>query len=433
MGQKIRIYLFIAIAFLLGSISFLYTNFFNVLIITGIILNFSVAKKEVIASLKEKNLFLKLPLYFILYMGVHALILKLWGAEQVKYSYTIFESLLLYFIAIPLYICSVKDLLNKKILKYSLLAFVGGVIVFNLAAFFKLAGDNLFNEPIIAIKALSASRFGGNKEIFGGHVFVEPLGLYISLAIAIVFYLGIIARGILNKIKYLLPFSLLLFFLFLTETKSAFISCGLGLLPLLILVLKGYKIKYKLGILGILVGISILLIINAPESLKGRFDIAKVEIQNVLKGDFSEGGSIVPRVALYKENFNHFNEFGICGLGVAYTNTVKNWYLESEYRINSLTDPHNSFMYFWLIGGIAGLLFVLGIFILPIWQMYKNKQFTFIILSLWITLIVVNNTTVLLSLNDAKPVILFFLSLFYFGGGVFYRQEKESCIKLKND
>ena len=249
MTQKIRIYLFIAIAFLLGSVSFLYTNFFNIVIIIGIVLNFSVAKKEVIVNLREDNLFLKLPFYFILYMGVHALILKFWGDELVKYSYTIFESLLLYFIAIPLYVCSVKDVLNKKILNYSLLAFVGGVIIFNLASFFKLTGDNLFNEPIVAIKVISASRFGGNKEIFGGHVFLEPLGLCISLATVIVFYFAIIARGILNKFKYLLPFSLLLFFLFLTETKSAFISFGLGLLPLLVFFLKGYSMKYKLGVI----------------------------------------------------------------------------------------------------------------------------------------------------------------------------------------
>ncbi len=433
MTQKIRIYLFIAIAFLLGSVSFLYTNFFNIVIIIGIVLNFSVAKKEVIVNLREDNLFLKLPFYFILYMGVHALILKFWGDELVKYSYTIFESLLLYFIAIPLYVCSVKDVLNKKILNYSLLAFVGGVIIFNLASFFKLTGDNLFNEPIVAIKVISASRFGGNKEIFGGHVFLEPLGLCISLATVIVFYFAIIARGILNKFKYLLPFSLLLFFLFLTETKSAFISFGLGLLPLLVFFLKGYSMKYKLGVIVILVGVLMVLIVNAPESLKGRFNTTKDEIHHVLKGDLSQGGTIVPRVALYKENFNHFGEFGIFGLGVAYTNTVKKWYAESKYAVHGLTDPHNSFIYFWLIGGFAGLLFVLGIFFLPIWHMYRNRQFTFIVLSLWIVIVLVNNTTVLLSLNDSKPVILFFLSLLYWNSGVFKKQEDDSCLKLKND
>lgn len=415
MYKRLRIIFFVAVAFLLGCIAMLYVDFFNIMILGGIVFNLLIARKEVIANLRNESGYLKLPVFFLLYLGIHTLVLKLFGTGTVKYSYSVFESLLLYFIALPLYICSIKDLLNQATLKLGLLAFVCGVLVFNIALFIQLGGSDLLYEPLSAVKRIAASRFGTNKELWGSFVFLEPQALYINIAAMIVFYIAMISKKIYQKLGYIFIFLLFLFFLLLTETKSAFLSFSAGILILVVFLLKGRSLKYKLMSLGIVVGIVVLVAVLAPDSLKDRFRIAKTELCDVLSNDFEEGGTIVPRVTLYKVNFSHFNEFGWWGLGIAYTNTVKQWYSDSYAVISGLTDPHNSFVFFWLIGGLPGLVFVLGLFILPFWKMFKNKQFSFIMLAIGITLLIANNTTVLLSLNDSKPLILFFLSLFYWG------------------
>lgn len=423
---------FISIAFLLGSMAMLYTDLFNIFILVAILFNFFSARKEFVANLKSNNGFLKIPLFFFLYIGVHTLILKLFGTETVKYSYSIFESLFFYFIAIPLYVCSMKDTLNRALLKNGLLAFVGGVIIFNIFVFFQLTGEGLYHDPVAAISQLASSRYGANKEIFGGFVFLEPQALYINLAAIIIFYFGIMTRQACRRVGYILLFFLLFFFLMLTETKSAFVSFIAGFSVLVVFMLKGKTWKYKSGMTALMVGVMILLVVFAPASLKERFQVAGTELNNALNDNLSQGGTIVPRVALYKVNFNHFEEFGIWGLGVSYANTVKGWYSGTEYGISGLTDPHNSFMFYWLNGGIPGLLFVAGLFILPLWRMFRSRSFSFIVLSLWIVILLPNNTTVLLSLNDSKPLILFFLALLYWGNGEFRLWEEERIGMLKN-
>lgn len=425
MGKNIRYIFFIMIAFLLGSIAMMYVNLFNILILGGILLNFCIARKEFIANMRSSGLFLKLPLFILLYLGIHTLVLKVLGTGSVKYSYSIFEALLLYFLGIPLYICSVKDILDRMLLKYSLLAFVGGVMCFNLVAFFSLTGAALFQDPVVAISQLSASRFGGNKEILGNFVFLEPQALYISMAALIVFYFTMVSKLWKQRGICLLLFFILLFFLSLTETKSAFLAFSAGMIIMLVYFLKRRTLKYKLGVVGVVVVLAILSFIFVPASLKQRLQLAKTELNDVLNNDLKQGGTIVPRVALYKTNLSHLNEFGVWGLGVAYSNTVKQWYNDSVSVTNGLTDPHNSFMYFWLVGGIPGLLFVLGLFVLPLWRMFRNKQFSFFVLALWVAMLIVNNTTVLLSLNDSRPLILFFLSLLYWKGELFWQWEKK--------
>lgn len=432
MVDQLRKGIFIAVVSLLGSIATVYVNLFNVLVVVGILFNFFFVRKTFVSNLKKENVFLKIPLLFFLYMMLHTFWLKCFGQEMVTYSYSIFESLLFYFIAIPLYLFSNRDLLeNRKFLKILLSVFIIAVAIFNIAVFFRLTGYAFFQDPLLAVSRLAASRFGGNKEVFGGFIFLEPQSLYINLAAMIAYYYAILSHNLCHRIGYSFIFLLLVFFLILTETKSAYIAFIVGFLVMTFFLFKNRTSRFKWGYSAIFIGGIILLLMFTPESFRMRMKEAKTELNNTLNGHLTGGGTIMPRVALYKVNFSHFDEFGVWGLGVAYTNTVKKWYSEAVYGIGVLTDPHNSFVFFWLIGGIIGLIFALSLFVVPLWEMLRKRNFSFLVMTLWLMILIANNTTVLLSLNDSKPLILFFLTLFYLKSGEFKTFETEHFAILK--
>lgn len=426
MVKKIRSGVLVAIAFLLGAGAMLYVDWFNVIVIGGLLFNVIAARKDFLTNFKRPNVFIKLPLFFGGYLLFHTIALKLWGQEDVRYSYSVFESLGLYFVLLPLYLFSNRDLLeDSRLLKKLLLFFTIGVGILNVAIFFNLVGDSFFHQPLKAISDLAAGRFGGNKEVFGGFIFLEPQALYINIAAMFAFYWSLLTKNIFQRIGFILLFLLLLFFLLLTETKSAYIAFIAGACVMMFFFLRKKSWKARIGYAGMVLVCILIIGAVAPVSVKERMQQAKTELNNVMNNKLAGGGTIMPRVALYKVNFSHFEEFGIWGLGVAYTNTVKKWYKEADYGIGSLTDPHNSFVFFWLVGGLPGLLFVISLFVVPFWHMLKRKNFSYLVLALWLILLIANNTTVLLSLNDSKPLILFFLTLLYLKSEQFRHWEIE--------
>lgn len=416
----------ITIVFLLGSIATININLFNILIAIGILFNFSFVRKTFSNNLKKGNIFLKIPLLFCLYMSLHTLVLKYFGQETVAYRYSIFESLFFYFIAIPLYLFSNRDLLeNSKFLKALLSIFMIAVTIFNTTIFFQLAGYDFFQDPLMVINQIAANRFGGNKEVFGGFLFLEPQTLYINLAAIIAYYYAILSRKLYHQIGYIFIFLLLIFFLILTETKSAYIVFIIGFLAITFFLLKNKTPKFRWKYSVIFISCFTLLLLSTPESFRNRLKEAQNELNNTWKGNLSGGSTIMPRVALYKVNFTHLNEYGLWGLGVAYSNTIKKWYNEANYGIEKLTDPHNSFMFFWLTGGVIGLLFALSLFFLPLWEMLRKRKFSFLAIALWLMMFIANNTTVLLDLNDSKSLIIFFLTLLYLKSSEFKISETE--------
>jgi hypothetical protein len=68
----------------------------------------------------------------------------------------------------------------------------------------------------------------------------------------------------------------------------------------------------------------------------------------------------------------------------------------------------------WL--GIVGLCFILSWFFLPVIRMLRSKCYSFLALSIIVALFVDCQFEVQLVVNDALPVVVFFLALFY----VFY-------------
>lgn len=413
--------LFLLIAFFLGTWATVYTDIFNVFILLSLGINVFMNPKMFVVNLKKEKSYFLLPVVFLLYMGVHTLI---YPANGYKAAYGIFESLSLYFILLPLYVLSVKDILDTKLLKRGFFMFCTGTFLFNFFSIFALTGTSLFTSPHETLLCLYESRFGANKEIFGGHIFIEPQGLYLAVAAIISLFFMIGHKKRTYQIIYLIFFIAFVWFLSLTVTKGAILAFLVGLVVISIYSLKRLSIPRKcLYIIGI--AFILFMIVASTPVFHSRINQAQNELKLVEEGDLT-GSSIAPRLALLKLDLEHFDEYAIWGFGVYTHSIIKEWYVQSKYGLADLNDTHNSFFQYWLIGGIVGISFIISIFVLPIYRMIKVRRYSYLIMSVVIIFFVANNTCVLLILNDSKSLIMFFLSMFYFYGDNFVELECNS-------
>lgn len=420
--------LFLFVAFYLGCCAVLSIDVFNTLFIFSLLLNIGYNPKAMWQHILKEKVYFLVSLLFIAYQ----IVLLTVTYHDVHPSYWIFETLVLSFLLVPLYMLSVKDIMTTRLLKQVLLSFTMGVIVFNVACLFQLTGGGIFTAPLETFEGLYQSRFGGNKHVFGGFVLLEPQALYLSIASIISYAMFLFEKDRFYKNIFMVLLPLCLLFLTLTVTKASMLGFMLGAGLLTYFYIRHNPLRLHTLIFAGIIAILISTPFLVPDAYAGRFADAGEEIENVLNGEL-KGGSIAPRVALLKEFAAHFDEFALKGLGVYSDNVTKQWYINSEYSIGNLNNIHNSFLEYWIIGGVPGLIFVLSFFFHPVYAMFKNRKCSFFILALLGTLVVTNSACALLLFNDSKALILFFLSLVYFyNTQITELTEKKSTLTYSN-
>lgn len=417
MSYRIRESLFIASAFLLGSCQVLYNVEVYIFLVITFLINVRSDFHSFIANVKQEWKYLLLPLIAISYLVIHYLFSLFIKDIPYEVSWNRVELLLLYFFFIPLYVISAKSFISVRLLKKTLLWLCWGILVFNFTKLFYLTGFSLFTDTSQALNMLYESRFGCHLDFLGGFVYLEPQTVYLSV-VAIIAYFFILQSLLWKDWKLtvnsgvILVLSLL--FLSFTVTKGAILSflCGFLLLSIFYFRKFSYKNQALIGIIVLVLATGAYFAL--PDVFSKRFKEVGTELEHVSNGKLS-GGSIAPRVKLLKESFSHFDEFGLVGLGVYKNSATDEWYANSKYTaINTLNNVHNSFVEFWLIGGIPGLLFILYYFLAPVGRMLKKKKYSFLVLAIIFALIMANNTCVLMIFVDSGPFILFMLAISFF-------------------
>lgn len=210
-------------------------------------------------------------------------------------------------------------------------------------------------------------------------------------------------------------------------TKSSILGFFCGFVLFNFYFLRKLSVRYRYILISILVGGAILTFVFRPASFDRRWQQMKDEIEDVRNGELEGGSSITPRVVFYKSCFEHIDEWGIWGLGVYTERVSKQWYLESGNKtVAALTHSHNSYLQYWMWMGIVGLCFILSWFCLPIMKMFKLKKFSFLAISIIAAFFVDCQFEVQLVVNDALPMVIFFLAMFYVYVILFYEIEKLS-------
>ena len=301
----------------------------------------------------------------------------------------------------------------------------------NIYITYDLLQARALTNPRTAIEFLYSSRFGDNKWSFlGGNLFLEPQTLYIALTALISYFMIFIKQHRGMKILYGIMFLFLVIFLSFTVTKAGILAFFIGFMIANLYIFKQSSLRTHLAILvGLLLFIGGLLVFNSSNEKYGeRTEEIIREVENVKKGIYT-GGTIAPRIGFIRESFIHADEFAIWGLGIYAKNRVKDWLVNSDAGLDVFTNVHNSFIHYWIQGGIIGLGIIIFLFAVPFYRMWKNKRFSCLIISLTTIIFIMNNTSILLALNNTRLMILFMLSLFYFYSDIFVQMEKTIITK----
>lgn len=429
MKQSVCKFLFVTTAFLLGSCEVLYDIEVYIFMVFAFLVNLKYDYQGFCQYLKKEKYYVIWPLVGVGYFIIHFLISKYILDITYRASWGVIEKLLLFFFFIPIYVLSAKSFLDVRLLKKFLLFFCLGVLLFNVVNLFYLTQFSLFTSFKETINDLYTSRFGMNKDMLGGHMYLEPVALYLAITSVISYFFVITGNFRTAKktvLGYIAILILALLFLSFTVTKGAILAFLGGIVLLSVWYFRKLSLRTKFIFVFSFVLILGLGYLFMPESYKVRMHAAVNEIENI-RNDQYKGGSIAPRAGLMKENFSHFEDFALFGLGVYKRDVTGNWYENSKYPIQTLTNAHNSFVEFWLIGGIPYLAYILFLFGAPVYKMFKQKKYSFLLLSIILTLFIANNTCVLIILVDSSSMVLFFLSMAYLYQPLFRELEIERC------
>lgn len=418
-SEKIQENSFLFVASLLGWTS-IYGNVICFIMLVLLLFNLRSDFSFFTQNMKKGKYYLLLPCVFLLYIFGHTIISRFIIGNELKASYGIFETLILFFIVIPLYMLSMKKWMTVSLLRRGLLFFCIGVLVFNIAALFQFAGKSIFTETLNTLDLVYQGRFGGNKaSIFGGFMMLEPQAMTLGVASVISFFLVLFHPRSLGKIILAL---FLLLFLSFTVTKAAILAFLVGGMIGCIYIFKRFTFKEKRNIIITMIVLLVVGIYLIPQGYVNRFQETCTEIDNIKKGQL-EGGSLAPRIAMWREVKNHADEFVVCGVGVYYKEVVKTWFNASSDNIAGMTNVHNSFLEYWIKGGILGLLLIVSLFLFPLIKMIKKRRVSLAVIAGLLAIFIPSNTCVLFVHVNSLAIIMFLLSMFYFYSDEFWEME----------
>ena len=116
MLKDIRIWIFIILSFLLGSINVLYNVTFYIVLLSALCVNIAIDPKSFFKEVRKEWKYLMLPIVVCIYLVVHYLFSLLGESVGYKISWRTTEPLLLYFFVITLYLLSLKKIMTPSAL-----------------------------------------------------------------------------------------------------------------------------------------------------------------------------------------------------------------------------------------------------------------------------------------------------------------------------
>lgn len=424
MMRQFQTHFFLCVPLLLGSLIPLTGNAFNFILLAFILLLAWKSNKQFRTDIKAGKSLLLVNAAFFLYFSIQTIIILAKGNLAAKPNYGMFESLLLCFILIPVYVSTWRSWISPRLLQKFLLNFCLGCLALNTYALVHVIHSFELKSVKETFLFLYDTRFAANRPLLGTTLWLEAQATLLAIA-AIASYFLFIVRPKHRPLLFLL-FIILTTFLSFTMTKSAIIGFILGFILVNIFLWRRLSSRMKIifSLLAIVVATSCFpLAKHFPKQL--RINEIKQEIHNIQEGNLRETGSLAPRIAFLKECHDHRDEYMLWGVGVAMKQRIKAWYEASPHNIAHYSSVNNTFLHYWIMGGIAGLAFVLFWFFAPIVRMFKKGRFSFLVLGLSLVLIVVSNSCVTLAWSNLRTCALMLLSMFYLYGAAFTAQEND--------
>ena len=418
--------LFLFVGFLSGSIGILYGMTFHYILL-GVVLFYAISGwNSFVERLYVGRKYILVFVGYFLYLVLQTFFLLWDSGIEGDVRYGIFETTLLNFILVPVYVVMLKGWLTVPLLKRFLFLFCAGCVLLIVYIVFDLLAGETFSNAREALERLYMNRFGENKPfLLGGNLLLEPQVFYIVLAALVSYALIFWSVRKCVKLSCGIMFLLLLLFLSFTVSKAGVLAFSLGFIVMNICFIKqnAWKFCWVFSICASCIGFMLFASDSFEQKYKERVDEVLTEVLNVRQGIY-DGSTIAPRIGFVRETYRHANEFAVWGLGVYAKDRVKTWLRNSDAGLGEFRNVHNTFLHYWIQGGILGfglVLFLLGV---PLYCMVKNRKYSYLIISLVVVIVITNSTCILLDLNNSRLIIVLLSSMFYFHGDVFYKLEK---------
>ena len=429
MVKDIRVWAFVILFFLLGSIHVLYNVTFYIILLCALFINIRIDFKSFVKEVRKEWKYLILSIVLCVYLVVHYLFSLMGEPIGYKVAWKTTEPLLLYFLVITLYLLSAKRFITPHILWKALKAFCWGVLVFNFAKFFCVTGLSIFSEPRETLDYLYQSRFGCNMDMLGGFIYLEPQATYLCITALISYFAILKYDKIVSKQRELfcsiVVLVLSLIFLSFTVTKGALLALSVGMLFLSIIYWVKKSLRFKLYFLGF----SLLMLIVGydlwSKICAERYREMKNEIEHVKEGDYY-GFTVSSRLGVLKESITHWSDYKYWGLGVYKDAMTEEWYANSPYVSVEAHNSHNTFFEYWLDAGIVGVLFILYYFIGPVIRMIRSKRCLYLVIATVTSLFISGNIYILM-MEDSRPMFIFMLVIFYLYQDYLWKIQNNEC------
>lgn len=416
---------FLLMGFLLGSVAPVWGDLFNGLLIALTFLALA-GSREARAGWRVGKVYIGANVAFLLYFALHTAVVVGGGRTEGRPTYSLFEALVLGFILIPVYVSALRPWVTARLLRAFLVAFCAGCVCLQCYVCYDMIGFWFLSDLKSSLKVLVFTRFGDNREVLGSVYLIEMRAMGMAVAALFAYFLAFKARRWWGKAVFGGMFVLLLAFLVFTITKSALLGFAMGFVLLNVYLFRWSAWRTRVGILAFAAALvaGSVVAIQRVEKFGQRVEEVKQDLRNIREGNY-DGRTIGPRLAIFEAIFAHVDEFALWGEGVYAKERVDEWLAESDRGISVYFSSQNAFLQYWIQGGVLGLALTLYLFVAPVARTWRREGFPWLVVSVVLVFFVVSNSCVTLSKMNGRPLILFFLALFYFYGDFFTQLERK--------
>ena len=416
---------FLLLGFLLGSVGPLWDSLFNGLLIALTFLAF-LGSRSAREGWKAGKVYIGANVAFLLYFALHTTVVVGGGRMEGNPTYSLFEALLLGFVLIPVYVSALREWMTPRLLRAFLAVFCAGNVCLQCYVCYDMIGFWFLTDLKSALKVLIFTRFGDNREVLGSVYLIEMRAMGMAVAALFAYFFAFRAGRWWKRMVFGGMFLLSLAFLVFTVTKSALLGFAMGfaLLNVYLFRLSHWRTRVGMVVLVAVLVAGSAVSVKRVEKFGQRVEEVKQDLRNMREGNY-DGRTIGPRIAIFKAIFDHVDEFALWGEGVYSKERIHKWFAEAEDEITVYFSSQNAFLQYWIQGGLFGLALVVYLFVAPVARNWRRSGFPWLVVSVTAVFFVVSNTCVTLSKMNGRPLILFFLALFYFYGGMFVRLSEE--------
>ncbi|MDR1973239.1 MAG: O-antigen ligase family protein [Bacteroidales bacterium] len=364
----------------------------------------------------------KIYLLILLGFSIVALLLSLFHAlfppiQNAVPRYNETFKILFDFAVLPCIALALGLRINKREYRKVLAIFSIGTVISGFIVLFTHYHIWEFAQP----KTLLANMFylrltAGGSNIPWIKVFLKTFSLYPAIGALFAFYLvGKTKRW--KRFGWIIIFIINSFFLMVTVTRGVIIGFLVGFLFIAVFTFNKLSKGKKLLVFSIFATVIILIFSSLPDSFLGRFSRIGIDVK-----DFYYSGkdttSVPIRLTIWQILLSHWKEYFIAGTGSQWSLAcLYDYYCQagqfSYIGPGKFSHHHNQYLSYLHSYGITGLLFLISLFVYPIFKMVQKKWVSPLLVAVILVFVCCSVEDIYISNQISSPLLFVIFFIFF--------------------